>query len=172
MKPSLKRRSRKITLRLLRASAGVETNGEPEDDADALNGAEAALEQEVEAMVSELEAADEAGVSAEALAELESAVERTAEALVTMREARGKINQARVDRQYRAPTPPASDRGKQKQNTKCFDCDQTGHWAGDPQCKHPGAGLVKDEDRSQRSWQGQEEGWHWTQSTHCRARRV
>lgn len=23
----------------------------------------------------------------------------------------------------------------------CFDCNQLGHWAGDPECQHPGAGL-------------------------------
>ena len=35
-----------------------------------------------------------------------------------------------------------------KKNTKCHDCDQTGHWAGDPECKKPKRPPFKRKDKA------------------------
>ena len=38
-----------------------------------------------------------------------------------------------------------------KARSKCLDCDQVGHWHGDPQCKKPGAGLGRKSNGNTKS---------------------
>ena len=112
------------------------------------------LQAEVEVLVSELHDAEEEGVSQEVLDEMELGVERAAESLLTMREARQKLNDVRKDRGFGKGSTPQKSSGykgkatgniaaarKQDPNHPCWDCGQTGHWLGDPQCSKPGAGL-------------------------------
>ena len=52
-----------------------------------------------------------------------------------------KSAEHRKDRSYggknSGKAPP--DKG----SSKCFDCGEVGHWAGDSSCKKPGAALLK-----------------------------
>ena len=76
-------------------------------------------------------------------------METAAEALLSMREARNRISEVKKDRGYgRASPGQASPKRsaktlakKQSSDHRCWDCDQPGHWAGDPECKRPGQGL-------------------------------
>ena len=114
---------------------------------------EEVLQAQVEVLVSELQQAEEEGVAPEMLEELEVGVEKAAESLVTMREARQKLNDIRKDRGFggkgagKSNVPKGKPSGSQvsarKQDPQhpCWDCGQTGHWLGDPQCPKPGAGL-------------------------------
>ena len=117
---------------------------------------EEVLQAEAEDLANELDQAEKEGLDAELLTDLESGVEQAAESLITMREARGKLAEVRKDRGYgKAPSSTSSSPGKgrphgnqataRKQSGKhpCWDCLQHGHWAGDPQCPKPGAGLGK-----------------------------
>lgn len=134
-------------------------DGDPEEpegeeeliaDGDAAQGhsLEEVLQAEAELLASDLQELEAGGCEPELLEELESGVESAAEALVTMREARARINDVKKDRGYGkagAPKQFAKPHGNQvnsqKKVTKCFDCDQIGHWAGDKACPRPGAGL-------------------------------
>ena len=115
---------------------------------------EEVLQAEVEVLATELHEAEEEGVASEVLDELELGVERAAESLLTMREARQKLNDVRKDRGFgglKGSAKGSNVKGKasgniatarkQDPNNPCWDCGQTGHWLGDPQCTKPGAGL-------------------------------
>lgn len=122
----------------------------PDDGGGTLPALEEVLQAEAAQLASDLEALEADGMEPELLEELESGVENAAEALVSMREARAKINDVKRDRGYgRAGVGSASSKphgnqvNKAKLNTKCFDCNQPGHWAGDKECTKPGAGLGK-----------------------------
>ena len=119
---------------------------------------EEVLQAEAEGLAAELEMAELDGVDTELINELEAGVENAAETLITMREARGRLAEVRRDRGYGRPptsTPSSTSPGKgkphgnqvtaRKQSGKhpCWDCNEHGHWAGDPQCPKPGAGLGK-----------------------------
>ena len=117
---------------------------------------EEVFEAEAEELANELDQAEKEGLDAVLLTDLESGVEQAAENLITMREARAKLAEVRKDRGYgKAPlstfSSPAKGRAhgnqvttrKQSGKHPCWDCLQHGHWAGDPQCPKPGAGLDK-----------------------------
>ena len=74
---------------------------------------------------------------------LNSGIEASAEALVSMREARVKLAEVRKDRGFKGPSsssqPSAKAKGKpgilaKKARFPCYDCNQPGHWVGDPEC--------------------------------------
>ena len=106
-----------------------------------------------EVLASELQRAEEEGVPSEMLEGLEIGVEKAAESLATMREARQKLNDTRKDRGFGGKgagksnvpkgKPPGNQVTARKQDPQhpCWDCGQTGHWLGNPQCPRPGAGL-------------------------------
>ena len=109
---------------------------------------EEVLQAEAEQLATDLQELEAGGCEPELLEELESGVETAAEALVSMKEARARINDVKKDRGYGkagAPKESAKPHGNQVSNqkkvTRCFDCDQLGHWAGDKSCPRPGAGL-------------------------------
>lgn len=109
---------------------------------------EEVLQAEAEQLATDLQELEAGGCEPELLEELESGVETAAEALVSMREVRARINDVKKDRGYGkagAPKQSAKPHGNQVNNqkkvTRCFDCDQLGHWAGDKSCPRPGAGL-------------------------------
>ena len=140
---------------------GVEED-EPEEEEllpadDQTQSAPASLEEvlqaEAEVLASELQQLeDEGSVEPQLLEELENGVEAAAESLVTMREARSRIAEVRKDRGFgKAGTGKGNFKPKlqgnlasaKKATTKCWDCGESGHWGGDPQCRRPGAGLYK-----------------------------
>ena len=115
---------------------------------------EQVLQCEAEVLAAELEELEQEGVAPEFIEGLETGVEQAAESLVTMREARSKIAELRKDRGYgkaAAAGQPSSAKPKmtgnqvngKKSRSSCWDCGQTGHWAGDHGCPSPGAGLFK-----------------------------
>ena len=116
------------------------------------------LQTEAEVLATELEEAVQEGVDANLLDDLEGSMENAAEALLSMREARQKISEVRKDRGYgRSSNNPSPKKGsgkvmmkKQSPDHRCWDCDLPGHWAGDPECKRPGAKLGK-RDRGSNS---------------------
>ena len=107
------------------------------------------LQTEAEVLATELEEAVQEGVDANLLDDLEGSMENAAEAFLSMREARQKISEVRKDRGYgRSSNNPSPKKGsgkvmmkKQSPDHRCWDCDLPGHWAGDPECKRPGAKL-------------------------------
>ena len=119
---------------------------------------EEVLQTEAELLAAELEELETEGCDPHVLEELEQGMEQAAESLLTMREARTRIAEVKKDRGYGKASggPPRAGGGKahgnqvpkQKQSTKCFDCGETGHWAGDAGCKSPGAGLARPKGRS------------------------
>lgn len=113
---------------------------------------EEVLVTEAEVLATELEEAAEAGVDPSVLEDMEGSLEAAAESLLTMREARSKLQEVRKDRGFGKPSGSSGGKGskptgnqiaarKQSDKHRCFDCDLPGHWAGDPQCTKPGAGL-------------------------------
>ncbi|CAK9107883.1 unnamed protein product, partial [Durusdinium trenchii] len=116
-----------------------------EDEPDEQYSLEEVLQAEAEILATELEEAVDDGIGPDIIQDVEETVESAAEALLTMREARSKLAEVRKDRGYgKASTGADSPKGKmanKKSKLPCFDCNQLGHWAGDPECKNPGAGL-------------------------------
>jgi hypothetical protein len=115
---------------------------------------EEVLQSEAATLAADLEALEAEGVEPELLEELETGVESAAEALVSMREARTKINEVKRDRGYgrsgnavSQSKPHGNQVNRAKATTRCFDCNLPGHWAGDKECKKPGAGLGKSEKK-------------------------
>ena len=113
---------------------------------------EEVLQTEAEVLAAELQELEEDGCSPEMMADLEQGVEQAAECLVSMREARSKIAEIKKDRGFGKSNPqlnaaPKKMTGNQvpgkKARSNCWDCGQTGHWAGDAGCPHPGEGLFK-----------------------------
>ena len=111
---------------------------------------EEVLQAEAEQLATELQELEEQGCDPNVLDELEAGMEQAAESLATMREARSKIQEVKKDRGYgkaapfgQKPKPHGNQVPKQKANTRCFDCGEPGHWAGDAGCPKPGAGLGK-----------------------------
>ena len=127
---------------------------------------EAALERELVAAAEELDVLEAEGGAedeTEIATAMEEAVERLADAYVTMREAKLQLAEKRKDRQYNGPRPKGGGKGNakaqprkpggpanaaaqdkiaaHKADSKCFDCLEKGHWAGDKACKKPGASL-------------------------------
>ena len=148
---------------------GVEED-EPEEEElmpadDQAQSAPASLEEvlqaEAEVLASELQQLeDEGSVEPQLLEELENGVEAAAESLVTMREARSRIAEVRKDRGFgKAGTGKGNFKPKlhgnqasaKKATTKCWDCGESGHWGGDPQCRRPGAGLFKPKGKGNNS---------------------
>lgn len=126
----------------------METVAEVEEEDAGGVGLEDYLQSEAEVFAAELQAAEEQGIDSQTLEEMESNFEKAAETLVTMKEARLKLNEIRKDRGFGKPSTtiskanaPASK--KQSGKHPCFDCGQTGHWAGDKECPSPGAGLAR-----------------------------
>ena len=122
-----------------------EVNVAEADDGDV--GLEEMLRSEAEVLAAELQEAEDQGIDADVLESIEGSFEQAAETLVTMKEARSKLQEIKKDRGYNKPkasskfaaATPASK--KQSGSHPCFDCMEHGHWAGDPECKRPGAGL-------------------------------
>jgi len=115
---------------------------------------EEVLQSEAATLAADLEALEAEGVEPELLEELETGVESAAEALVSMREARTKINEVKRDRGYgrsgnavSQSKPHGNQVNRATATTRCFDCNLPGHWAGDKECKKPGAGLGKSEKK-------------------------
>ncbi|CAK9111469.1 unnamed protein product [Durusdinium trenchii] len=112
---------------------------------------EEVLQTEAELLAQELQELETEGCDTRVLEDLESGMEQAAESLLTMREARTKIAEVKKDRGYGKPGQPAplstkphgNQVPRQKSATKCFDCGEMGHWAGDAGCKAPGAGLAR-----------------------------
>ena len=112
---------------------------------------EEVLLAEAEILATELEEALDDGVEPDLLQDVEDTVESAAEALLTMREARTKLAEVKKDRGYgRVPADGGGGQSTSKNLSKkksgkhpCFDCNQHGHWAGDPECTRPGAGLAR-----------------------------
>ena len=137
---------------------GEEDEGQETEDVSAPTASlEDVLPTEAEVLASELEEAVQEGVDVHLLDDLEGSMEDAAEALLSMREARQKISEVRKDRGYgKSSGPPSPKRGsktmlkKQSPDHRCWDCDLPGHWAGDPECKRPGAKLGK-KDKSGNS---------------------
>ena len=108
------------------------------------------LQAEAEILACELEEAEQEGIDPELIQDLESGIEAAAETLVTMREARQTLASVRKDRGYgkadggkgvgKKSSAQTAVRKKSGQHP-CFDCNGTGHWAGDPECPTPGAGA-------------------------------
>ncbi|CAK9052098.1 unnamed protein product [Durusdinium trenchii] len=110
-----------------------------EDEPDEQYSLEEVLQAEAEILATELEEAVDDGIGPDIIQDVEETVESAAEALLTMREARSKLAEVRKDRGYgKASTGKMANK---KSKLPCFDCNQLGHWAGDPECKNPGAGL-------------------------------
>ena len=125
---------------------GEVLQAETEDDGETGQGSlEELIQSEAEVFAAELQEAEDYGVDPEILEGLESNLESAAETLVTMKEARSKLQEIRKDRGYGKPGNPAakSQAASRKASGKfpCFDCNMPGHWAGDPECPKPGAGL-------------------------------
>ena len=114
---------------------------------------EQVLQCEAEVLAAEIEELEQEGLAPDLIEGLETGVEQAAESLVTMREARSKIAEIKKDRGYGKVNPSAAPPGKpkftgnqvngKKSKSSCWDCGQTGHWAGDHGCPSPGAGLFK-----------------------------
>ena len=133
---------------------------QPDDGGGGQPSLEEVLQAEAEELANEIQQAEQEGLDGDLLNDLEAGVEQAAESLITMREARGKLAEVRKDRGYgkagSGGSSPAKGQGKgggaqaRKQSGKfpCFDCLQNGHWAGDPQCPSPGAGLGRKKPQS------------------------
>ena len=151
-KPPFPSRQAMATEAEVQETENEEAGGEEElivdEEAQPGHSLEEVLQAEAEQLASDLQELEAGGCEPELLEELESGVETAAEALVSMREARARINDVKKDRGYGkagTPKPAAKPHGNQVNNqkkvTRCFDCDQLGHWAGDKSCTRPGAGL-------------------------------
>ena len=93
------------------------------------------LQDEVECFAAELEDLHAQGLEEGDLAELEEQLDGAVEALVTMKEAKQQIASLRKDRGYHGGAGAGGSSVEDKKKTgKCWDCHQTGHWAGDPAC--------------------------------------
>ncbi|CAK9007904.1 unnamed protein product [Durusdinium trenchii] len=122
----------------------------PDDDGRGPTSIEEVLQAEAEQLASELQDLEDQGCDPQMLDELEAGMEQAAESLVTMREARTKIQEVKKDRGYgkagsmtMKSKPHGNQVPKQKANTRCFDCGEPGHWAGDAGCTKPGMGPGK-----------------------------
>ena len=131
-------------------------DGEANEDGAEPVTLEEVLQTEVQNLAEEIAQAEEEGVDPAFCEALETEIEASAEALVSMREARVKLAEVRRDRGYKGPgtssQPGVNAKDKAKANIAakkasgkhvCFDCGQSGHWSGDPECKKPGAGLAR-----------------------------
>ena len=93
------------------------------------------LQDEVECFAAELEDLHAQGLEEGDLAELEEQLDGAVEALVTMKEAKQQIASLRKDRGYHGGAGAGGSSVDEKKKVgKCWDCHQTGHWAGDPAC--------------------------------------
>ena len=106
------------------------------------------LQTEAEVLAAEIEAMEEDGVDPGLIDGLERGIDQAAESLVTMREARNKINEIKRDRGYgkmasAKPKMHGNQVAGKKSKTACWDCGESGHWAGDDGCPTPGAGAFK-----------------------------
>lgn len=108
-------------------------------------GLEEMIHQEAEVFAAELQEAEDMGVDPTLLEGLEANLEQAAETLVTMKEARSRLQEVRKDRGFGKSSGKGGRGGpaakKASGNHLCFDCNQSGHWAGDPECTKPGQGL-------------------------------
>ena len=121
---------------------------------------EEVLQAEAQLLAEDLQVLEDEGCEPELLEELEAGVESAAEALVSMREARARINDVKKDRGYGKSgggkggavdnKPHGNQTNSQKKNTRCFDCGQLGHWAGDKMCTKPGAGLGRKDKKGKQ----------------------
>lgn len=140
-----------------------ENEAEPEDhEAQVTTSLEAVLQNEAEVLATELQDLEEAGMlDPETVDSLEEGVEKAAESLITMREARNRINEIKRDRGFgKAPNAQVSPAAKKmhgnqvaakKSRTTCWDCGESGHWAGDQSCRKPGQGLFKPKPTAKKS---------------------
>ena len=107
----------------------AENEEEPDDEALLY------LQDEVECFAAELEDLHAQGLEEGDLAELEEQLDGAVEALVTMKEAKQQIASLRKDRGYHGGAGAGGSSVDEKKKVgKCWDCHQTGHWAGDPAC--------------------------------------
>ena len=130
----------------------MQPDDDPEDEQSQPNLDEV-LQAEAEILACELEEAENEGVDEEIIQNLETNIEAAAETLVTMREARQQLASVRKDRGYGKASNASGGKGSGKKGQvaarkssgkhPCFDCGQTGHWAGDDACPTPGAGTAR-----------------------------
>ncbi len=130
----------------------MQPDDDPEDEQSQPNLDEV-LQAEAEILACELEEAENEGVDEEIIQNLETNIEAAAETLVTMREARQQLASVRKDRGYGKASNAPGGKGSGKKGQvaarkssgkhPCFDCGQTGHWAGDDACPTPGAGTAR-----------------------------
>lgn len=124
----------------------TEVEGHDEPSTGGGIGLEEMIHQEAEVFAAELQEAEDLGVDPTLLEGLEANLEQAAETLVTMKEARSRLQEVRKDRGF-GKSSGKGGRGvgtaakKASGNHLCFDCNQSGHWAGDPECTKPGQGL-------------------------------
>ena len=118
------------------------------EDAEVSGSLAEVLQAEAEALAVDIQELEEDGsLDPQLLEEIEAGVEQAAESLLTMREAKTKINEIKRDRGFGKSGGKGKPTGNQitakKGKTVCWDCGETGHWAGDQQCLKPGQGLAK-----------------------------
>ena len=122
------------------AADGDEEELVPDDDGGGPTSIEEVLQAEAEQLASELQDLEEQGCDPQMLDELEA-----------------KIQEVKKDRGYgkagsmtMKSKPHGNQVPKQKANTRCFDCGEPGHRAGDAGCTKPGMGLGKPKGKTKR----------------------
>ncbi len=144
---------------------------EPLDGAEPGLDLEAALQHELAEAAHEADALEAAGEEPEVVEALDESAQRVAEALISLRTARAKASAVKKDRKGGFPAaagrsaspavtrssgglgavgrhPAAQKVQRDKEKSDCWDCLERGHWAGDPACKMPGAGLGRPKSRN------------------------
>ncbi len=144
---------------------------EPLHGADSGLDLEAALQHELAEAAHEADALEAAGEEPEVVEALDESAQRVAEALISLRTARAKASAGKKDRKGGFPAaagrsaspaaarssgglgaasrhPAAQKVQRDKEKSDCWGCLERGHWAGDPACKMPGAGLGRPKSRN------------------------
>ena len=95
------------------------------------------LQEEIEVLASELEAAAQEGCDSSELDSIEEQLDGAVEALVTLKEARTQIAAMRKDRGFKGPSVGGPVKKPGSKAGVCHVCHQEGHWKGDPECLGP-----------------------------------
>ena len=122
--------------------------------------AENAMLSELQALATELDEM-QGGIGPAEIEEMENAAGHLVEAFVTMKDARNRLQAVRKDRKFGNPATLASGKNNapkagakypapadRKKDSACFDCNECGHWAGDPACQKPGAKFGRKEKQA------------------------
>lgn len=116
-------------------AAGDEEEMIPEAEEEGPASLAEVLQSESEALAEDM-LEEESALDPQFLEELETGVEQAAERLLTMREAKSKVSEIKRDRGYGKAGGKGKTTGNQitakKGRKACWDCGETGHWAGDP----------------------------------------